>query len=236
MICSKKFFPPYVTQKRLSKRTTCSDACAHELNVRRRTYWSELDVQILQDIAESLPPSKLVQVFNNLAAKNNRPTRTRNAIFLKCNDLNLSVYPVYSTLTTDRIIASLKIDDNTIYKWINRKGLRTTRGSKKARSRHYITIQDFRSFARKHPEELAGVDSIELFFLVEDQDLVDYIKENYPKAVKHSRPMKVRCIETGQVFPSQAKAAKHFNLYRSALFRAIKYGKTAAGYHFEPVP
>lgn len=191
-------------------------------------------MQILQDIAESLPPRQLVQVYNNLAAKQNRPARTRNAIYLKCNDLNLSVFPLYQTLTTDRIINALKIDENRIYKWIQ-KGLKTTRGSPKTRSRHYIAIQDLRKFARRYPYEFSGVDPTELFMLIEDEQLVEQIAEQYPKRVKIAGPMRVRCIETGVIFASQAQACKHFHLYRTALYRAIKYGKTAGGYHFERV-
>lgn len=231
-VCGYKFFPPLVSQSRTSRRTTCSKECAHKLNVRRRSYWSQEDLQILRDIAESLPPRQLVQVFNNLASKQNRPTRTRNAIYLKCNDLKLSVYPLYNTLTTDRIVSALKIDENKIYRWISR-GLKTTRGSHKNAARHYITIEHLRKFARLHPEEFAGVNRDELFMLIEDKDLADQIKEQHPKRIFGA--MRVRCLETGEVFPSQAAAAKHFYLYRSALYRAVKYGKAVGGYHFQRV-
>lgn len=173
-----------------------------------------------------------MQVFNNLAVKHNRPTRTRNAIFLKCNDLKLSVYPLYSTLTTDRIVSALGIDENKIYRWIS-KGLKTTRGSRKNAARHYIAIKDLRKFAHSYPEEFAGVNWDELFMLIEDKDLVDQIKQQHPKRV--FGPMRVRCVETGQVFRSQAAAAKHFYLYRSALYKAVKFGKAVGGYHFQRV-
>ena len=235
VICGYKFFPPRISQTRISKRTTCSDDCAHQLNVERRNHWSKLDLQILHDIAESLPSRKLVQVYNNLATKNNRPTRTRNAIFLKCNDLKLSVKPLYNNLTTARIIKELGIDSNIMYRWIYHKGLKTARGSSKQYAHHYITNADLRKFARKHPEEFAGIDPAQLFLMLEDEDLVEYIKENHPVRIKHAGPMKVRCVETKQVFQSQAQAAKHFHLSRSALYRAINLGRRAAGHHFEPV-
>lgn len=231
-VCGYKFFPPILSKSRTSRRITCSEECAHKLNVRRRNYWSQEDLQILRDIAESLPPYQLVQVFNNLASKQNRPTRTRNAIFLKCNDLKLSVYPLYSTLTTDRIVSALGIDENKIYRWIN-KGLKTTRGSRKNAARHYITIENLRKFACSYPEEFAGVNRDELFLLIEDEDLVDQIKQQHPKPIFGA--MRVRCLETGEVFPSQAAAAKHFYLYRSALYKAVKFGQAVAGYHFQRV-
>jgi hypothetical protein len=202
--------------------------------VRRRDFWSKEDLQILNNIAESLPPRKLVQTYNAIAAKNKRPQRTRNAIYLKCNELKLSVSPVYNTLTTDHIARCLCIDQSVVYKWIE-NGLNTTRGCQKARSRHYITIRDLRKFVEKHPQEFGGLDSTELFLLIEDQELVDYIKENYPKRMKRFGPMKVRCVETGEIFPSQAAACKSFHLYRSALYRAVKYGDAIAGYHFERI-
>lgn len=200
--------------------------------MRRRDFWSKEDLQILRNIAESLPPRKLVQTYNTIAAKKKRPQRTRHAIYLKCNDLKLSVTPLYNTLTTSHIAQSLCLDENVVYRWI-KKGLNTTRGCQKARSHHYIAIRDLRKFAQKYPYEFSGVDSTELFILIEDQQLVDYIKETYPKRIKRGGPMKVRCIETGEIFPSQAAACQRFHLYRSALYRAVKYGSATAGYHFE---
>lgn len=187
-------------------------------------------------MAESMPIDRLTQAFNAQAAIRGRPTRSENAICLKLNDLKLSVTPLYQNFTTTHIAKVLKISDDEVYYWIRRCGLKTYRLSNKNRAHHFINVADLRRFVRERPEFFGGLDSTELFLLIEDRNLVDYVKTNFPRRYpKRAGPMKVKCIETGQVFQSQADAAKTFHLYRSALYRAVKYGEAVAGYHFKRV-
>jgi hypothetical protein len=44
--------------------------------------------------------------------------------------------------------------------------------------------------------------------------------------------VRVKCVETGRIYNSQSDAARAIYVNRSIVFRAVKYGHRAAGYHF----
>lgn len=60
-----------------------------------------------------------------------------------------------------------------------------------------------------------------------------YVKGSGPRLIK-ARNKEVRCIETGQLFPSAASAAAHFECSHSLMGHVLSgRQKTAKGYHFE---
>lgn len=62
----------------------------------------------------------------------------------------------------------------------------------------------------------------------------DLVLRNQTQTINHyTRP--VRCIETGEVFPSMTAAAIHVNIHNSKIHRAIKTGCRSRGYHWEYV-
>jgi hypothetical protein len=72
-----------------------------------------------------------------------------------------------------------------------------------------------------------------LYLALEDENLVDQILEQYPNrnsCIK--KPVRVKCVETGRIYNSQSDAARAIYVNRSIVFRAVKYGHRAAGYHF----
>ena len=57
--------------------------------------------------------------------------------------------------------------------------------------------------------------------------------EETKKKMSESAKKKVRCIETGEIFNSMQEAGDKYNRCPYNLSRAIKNGKTFAGYHWE---
>lgn len=56
-----------------------------------------------------------------------------------------------------------------------------------------------------------------------------------PKVIKRPKRTAVRCVETGQVYPSQAEACRENNLSAGALYNALKKGTTSHGFHWQYV-
>jgi hypothetical protein len=89
-----------------------------------------------------------------------------------------------------------------------------------------------RRLARTMPRVLGGFSSDALFALLEDRDLADAV------AAAHPRPMgdwRVRCVETGQIWPSCGAAARELHVTQAAVSLAIRQGRqlTALGMTFE---
>lgn len=56
-----------------------------------------------------------------------------------------------------------------------------------------------------------------------------------PKVIKRPKRTAVRCVETGQVYPSQAEACREKNLPAGALCEALKNGSISHGFHWQYV-
>lgn len=62
-----------------------------------------------------------------------------------------------------------------------------------------------------------------------------HISEEQKKKISESNSKKIRCIETGEIFNSLKEASEKYKRGYTGLSKAIKDGKTFAGYHWELV-
>ena len=63
--------------------------------------------------------------------------------------------------------------------------------------------------------------------------MTDSIKKLYANGFQVWNKRKIICVETGQVFESQAEAAKFIGVHPSAIVQAMKRGGTSKGFHWE---
>jgi hypothetical protein len=96
----------------------------------------------------------------------------------------------------------------------------------------YITRRSWRRLARVMPRVLGGFSSDALFALLEDRDLADAVAAANPCPMGDWR---VRCVETGQIWPSCGAAARELHVSQAAVSLAIRQGRqlTALGMTFE---
>ena len=82
------------------------------------------------------------------------------------------------------------------------------------------------------PRVLGGFSSDSLFALLEDRDLADAVAAAYPRPMGDWR---VRCVETGQIWPSCGAAARELHVSQAAVSLAIRQRRqlTALGMTFE---
>lgn len=55
--------------------------------------------------------------------------------------------------------------------------------------------------------------------------------KNFIKAGSDANSQKVRCINTGEIFPSISEAARHYNTYQTNISKVLKGERKAAGRH-----
>jgi hypothetical protein len=68
------------------------------------------------------------------------------------------------------------------------------------------------------PRVLGGFSADALFLLLEDRRLAESVAAQYPQAIGDWR---IRCVETGQIWPSCIAAARELNVSRQAISKAI---------------
>ena len=231
-ICGTRFKIQVISKGRLSTRVTCSTECQFEFCRQKRRLWNPREVQLLKELAESMPLEILVRTFNNQNIDQGFEERTAHSIKNKLSHLGYLYEPSYKYLGTHDLAKVLGVHKNIIKYWIA-CGLRGTKNRAVAGSPQYFTPENLRKFAREYMHFFGGFKRINLFFALEDQELVDEILTKYPtRYVATSHPKRVRCVETGQVFHSQGAAARSIYLTPTAVSRAINRGHKAGGYHF----
>lgn len=235
VICGNLFHPIYYTKGGLSPRKTCSDQCRSKLYAQQRKQWKLEEIELLKDYAESMPSNQLICVFNQFNQQKGNEYRTACSIKLKLNELGLSLRPQYSLLSCNALARLLGVSADAVLYW-TKIGLAYSKQRDVPRSPRFISAANLRKFARKRPELFGGLNSIDLYIALESKSLVEFITTNYPNRHRGTKPpQRVRCVETGRIYSSYMEAAKAHYVTRSGIFKAVKFGRTANGHHFEKV-
>jgi MerR HTH family regulatory protein len=232
VICGKRFKIQIISKERQSERATCTDECRAILYRNQRNTWHQKEVQLLKELAESMPLAILIRAFNNQNIEQGFKERTSLSIKNKLVKLGFSYEPSYKYRGAYDLAKLLGVSRNTIKYWTTR-GLqgqqnRTVRGSPV-----YYTPENLRKFARAQMQYFGGLKRINLFFALEDEDLVDEILKTYPQPYVATCTAKaVRCVETGRIFRTQAAAALANGTTATLVSRSIRFGHHANGFHF----
>jgi hypothetical protein len=82
----------------------------------------------------------------------------------------------------------------------------------------YISRASWRRLARVMPRVLGGFSADALFLLLEDRQLAESVAAQYPQTMGDWR---IRCVETGQIWPSCCAAARELNVSQAAISKAM---------------
>lgn len=234
VICGTKF-----TTRVDLRSQTCSQTCRGKLGRRSYRPWHPREIEILKDLAETMPSHQLVRTFNHSIAGCGFKKRTTYSVWTKIKHLGLSLDSKHCVYTSTSIAEILGIPVDTVRSWLRKdrkNGLKYYKQRQARCSTKYTTSKYLRDFARLNPEYFGGIPFVDLYILLEDIRLVEYITENFPRRNKSAcKPKKVRCIETGQIFKTQAQAAKAFFVSETAIYSSIRLGHAANNHHFERV-
>jgi hypothetical protein len=236
-VCGASFDIKILRNGRPSTRKTCSKSCANKPRTRVR-YWTQAETEWLIDHVNTMPLSRLVRSFNLWARVTGLPDRTKNAIDKKLRTLGYSNRPTVEFYTFMKLSQMLGLSRDTIAGWKRLKDypLETYRRDNKKQTFNYVTTKMFKDFARRHPERLGGANEVGLQMLLEDSRWAKEILREYPRRPDRQwKERRVRCIETGKIYPSMGAAGRDVFVVRQCIARAIDKGHRAAGYRFEEI-
>ena len=186
-------------------------------------------------MAETMPIIQLIRAFNQQICLHGFEKRTDHSIRSKLQKLGFSENVQHGVYTVGMLSKSLGIPFGTVANWIKLYGLKYYRTSKKRGAIKYITAKNLRDFARVRPQSFGGVDFIDLFLILEDHQLTEYIVKNHRLRPGRIQPQPVRCIETRICYSSYVEAARAFFVSPSAIYKSVTFGEPANRHHFEKV-
>jgi hypothetical protein len=182
--------------------------------------WTTAEADFLEQLAGEVPFPTLVRRMRIAATQHGWHPRTEKAIAMRLRRVRLPGRARYGEWTTTYAVGEiLGCPGSRVQAWLRRKRIREILNPHASRSTRYISRQAWRRLAREMPRVFGGFSADRLFLLLEDRELADAV------AAQHPRPMgdwRIRCIETGQIWPSCAAAARDLHITQAAMSCAIR--------------
>ena len=205
-----------------------------------RRLYSPAESNYALEIAGDLPWPMVPTFYNRWAQKHGYPTRTPSSLRNHIDGNGGTITAVGAWVTTGGIGSMLGIHPSIPVSWVLkfRPLLRPYQAPRRdgaaRRGRIYVRRDRLRALAHLHPELYAGIPADRLLMLLELPHVVEHITESCPVRRTYTRP--VRCVETGQTFPSRTAAAAAFHLSPAAISDVARGRRpAAAGFHFVEV-
>lgn len=194
-----------------------------------RKLWTPEEVAVLLELAGDLPWSSVLRGHRQWARKHGYPLRSDGAMRAICERHGATRVSNGEWISTGVIRELTGAGPPRVGRWIRRGQVHARREGR----RWYISRRSLRQLARQQPEQFAGIPESNLIQLLDCRRLAEEIAA-LPPAWIPGKPRPVRCVETGQVFPSCEEAGRRLHLSRSAVYLAAVGKRThSGGYQFE---
>jgi hypothetical protein len=195
--------------------------------------WTQPEIDHLEQLAGDVPFPTLLRSMHYKATHEGWPPRTDKAIVMRMRrSRQFCRARVGEWTTTYGAGEILGCPGTRVEAWLRRPPIARILDAQTTGGTRYINRRSWRRLAKQMPRVLGGFSADALFSLLEDRDLAEAV------AAAHSRPMgdwRVRCIETGQIWPSCGAAARELHVSQAAVSLAIRQRRqlTALGMTFE---
>jgi hypothetical protein len=195
--------------------------------------WSADEISYLEKLVGDVPFPVLLKRMQKEQKVRGWPERTEKAIVMRIRRISQTWNGRYGHwVTTGAVGDMLGCPGTRVDAWLRRRSIREVLQPKWIGKVRYIERRAWRRLAREMPRVLGGFSADALYMLLEDRELAEQI------AAEHPRPMgdfRIRCIETGRVWPSCSAAARELHVSQAAISLAIRRGRpvTVLGLKFE---
>lgn len=186
----------------------------------RGPYWSQPEAAYLDQLAGDLPFPELVISYQRRARLMQWPNRSASAIQQRLVRTRQSGRArLGACLTSGGIADILGCPKSRTNAWLKRPAVRAVLQPRRVGQFFYVERRALRRLAREIPQVLGGFGADALFQLLEDRELAEKVARQCPSFWGDKR---IRCIETGRVWPSCSAAAEALHVDYTTISLAIK--------------
>jgi hypothetical protein len=195
--------------------------------------YSREESEFLEPLAGDLPLKEIVRLFQKHAAEQGWPPRSHRSIQQRLIRMGHEVrVRAGDWVTTGGAGEILGCPGTRVEAWLRRPSTRKILQPVWRGAFRYISRRSWRRLAKEKPQVLGGFSVDRLFDLLEDRELAEQVAARYPRPRGDWR---VRCVETGQTWPSAVKAAAELHVSQATITRAMRLARPVAvlGLRFE---
>jgi len=194
--------------------------------------WSAEEVAYFLELAGEIPWPRAVARMRRKARECGWPVRTEKALLTWARKRGIACRARQTTWTTAYGAGELLgCPPKRVEAWLRVPETRAILTPERVGSILYIERSSWRRLARQRPQVLGGFSAAALFLLLEDRELAEQVARQHPVG---NGDWRVRCVETGRIWPSCSAVARHFHVTPGAVSVAIRRGRplAAAGLTF----
>ena len=194
-----------------------------------RQRWTAVELAQLDDLIGDRSLEMVRNAYNKWARANGYPERSQKAIQRKASRLGLDTHPQGNWVHSGTVARLLRKCSRTISNWVRQGWVRRNGHNWQS----VLWRADLRKLARKKPHFFGGVPWDDLFWVLEDAELVDEILAAYPHRWSgRNSTTAVVCITNARRFPSIRAAAEAHYISPSAVSYALAEDRPVAGLRF----
>jgi hypothetical protein len=182
--------------------------------------WTKPESDYLESLAGDLPLRELVARYQTQAVKSGWPERSRRAVQQRLVRMGYEARcRTGDWVTTGGAAEILGCPGCRVEAWLRRERTAAILQPKWRGAYRYISRRSWRRLAKERPQVLGGFDVDRLYQLLENRELAEAVAARYPRPRGDWR---VRCVETGKVWPSAVVAAKELHVSQAAITLAMR--------------
>lgn len=204
----------------------CSRTCAAYVRREKHGFpaWREAEIKLVEQLSGQCPFPEIVRRLHFLAVRRGWQPRTEAAIRSFMSLQGYTRKCSFDNFTAAELARILGVLPNTVHNWRRHGGLPCQRVYK---TQLAIKLKDFKRWAAQNPHYLARVEHDRLMWLLEDAALVNLICNTKPSPL--GKPIPVKRVDTGEIYPSQKQAAIKNYLDKTTLSKAMQGKRFVAG-------
>jgi hypothetical protein len=185
--------------------------------------WTRPESEFLESLAGDLPLKEIVSRYRRRAGQVGWPERTHRGIQQRLIRMGHEArVRTGDWVTTGGAAEILGCPGTRVEAWLRTRHMKEILQPVWRGKFRYVSRAAWRRLARQRPQALGGFSADRLFQLLEDRELAEQVASRYPRPRGDWR---VRCVETGQVWPSAVKAAAELHVSQAAITLAMRQAR-----------